>query len=311
MASPRYYGALLFSIPLILAAAGCGDRERGGGEIAALRVPDDSGRIVTLVRRPERLVSLAPSVTETIFFLGAGEKLVGVTTQCDWPPAARGIAKVGDFSSPNLERIVELAPDLVVTTSLEQERWTQRLLSLDIPVFTLYPNNCEEMLEGMERLLEILGETCGGPDSLRALRGELDEIGESIRGSGERAGTLAPEKPRVFLEISQSPLMTAGRDSFVSDLLERAGGSNIFGILERDYCIVSSERVVGADPEAIFILHDLSSKQDLSERLGWEKIEAVRTGRVYDDVDPDLVLRPGPRAVRGIRALSERLHGQR
>jgi iron complex transport system substrate-binding protein len=265
---------------------------------------------VSLTERPGRIVSLAPSVTETIFFLGAGEKLVGVTTQCDWPARAREITKVGDFSSPSIERILELSPDLIITTSLEQERWTQKLMALGIPVFTLYPRDCEEMLRGMESLLTLLGETRGGPDSLAVLRVRLREVTQSAPQGNEPATRPAHARLSAFLEISSSPLMTAGRDTFVSDLLERAGGRNSFGILERDYCIVSAERVVEADPFAIFILHDLSSKEEVSRRLGWERIEAVRSGRVYDDVDPDLLLRPGPRAVQGIAALSERLHGK-
>lgn len=309
MISSRY-GAFLLFVLLALAHAGCGEREERRKEGEAFRVTDDLGRIVSLEKRPARIVSLAPSVTETIFFLGAGDRLVGVTTQCDWPPAARGITKIGDFSNPSIERILELSPDLVVTTSLEQERSTQRLISLGMPVFRLYPRDCTELVRGMERLIEVLGETRGGEDSLRALEGRLVEIEESVKRRERLAGEGEGRRPRVFIEISESPLMTAGRDSFVSDLIERAGGRNVFGILERDYCTVSAERVVEADPEVIFIFHELATKEELAGRMGWEEIEAVRTRRVYDHVASDLVLRPGPRAVGAIVEFRGILHGE-
>lgn len=281
----------------------CDHVKNEGKGSEAIRIVDDLGRTVVFYGSPSRVVSLAPNITEIVFFLGCGDKLVGVTNQCDWPPAAGSLTKVGDFSNPSIERIIDLSPDLVLTTSLEQDRWVVKLSSLGIKVFSIYPGDCEELVNSMKKLLKVLGETRAGSDSIRFFEEKIVAL-ESIPGN------TGAERPRVFVEISDSPLMTAGDDSFVSDLIERAGGLNIAMGLQREYCIINPERVIRDDPEVIFIFHGLASRDELSRRIGWANIEAVKSGRVFDDVNPDYVLRPGPRVIKGIISLRERLHGE-
>jgi iron complex transport system substrate-binding protein len=289
-------------LALSFTALSCGSvrDDQSGGEV--LRFVDDLGKFVELDGRPDRIVSLAPNITEMIFFFGEGEKLVGITNQCDWPPGARSLTKVGDFSNPSIERIINLSPDLVVTTSHEQDRWIGKIVSLGIPVYTIYPRDCDGLISSMMNLLDVLGKTKNGLDSIQVFSDRLHKIDVQF-------GDDKTNNPRVFIEISNSPLMTAGNSSFVSDLIERAGGGNIAVGLERDYCIINPERVISGNPEVIFIFHGLSSRKELLRRIGWGSIEAVKTGRVYDDVNPDLVLRPGPRIVMGIQAVKERLYG--
>jgi len=285
---------------LVFGSAACSSPGDNTEAANIIKFTDDLGRVVELSKRPERIISLAPNITEIVFFLGSGEKLIGVTSYCDWPPQAREIPRVGDFSHPSIERIVELSPDLVLTTSHEQDRWIGKLFSLGIPVYSVYPHDCEALLNSMENLLGLLGDTPAGLDSIRIMAEKLAKLGKTFHLEGN-------ERPGVFIEISKSPLMTAGSSSFVSDLIERAGGRNIASGLPRDYCVINAERVIKSDPDIVFLFHGLSKKEELSRRIGWGSIGAVKKGRVYDDIDPDIVLRPGPRAVLGIKEIGERL----
>ncbi len=293
---------LMYFIICTLVSLSCRSSRLENYKTGLRKSVDDLGKVVELDSRPERLVSLAPGITEILFFLGAGQRLVGVTNQCDWPARAGSIQKIGDFSNPSLERIIALSPDLVLTTSHEQARWIETISSLGIPIYTVYPSDCADLVSSMQRLLELLGDTAAGRDSIRTFSENLRTLDESQRGTDD-------SKPRVFIEISSSPLMTAGEASFVSDLITRAGGSNIAVNLERDYSIINPERVILDNPEVIFIFHGLTTAHDLSLRIGWQDIEAVKNGRVFDDVDPDLVLRPGPRVLQGIERIRERLGG--
>ncbi len=280
--------------------AGCG-RDSGSPAGEKRRVVDDLGNVVEVPDSLQRIISLAPNVTELVWFLGESRRLIGVTTQCDWPEEALRLPRVGDFSHPGLERIVALSPDLVLATSVEQQQWNRKLSALGIPVYTVYPRTCDELVESMRRLLALFGNPRQGADSLEAFSRRLDRFRRVEEGPGEPI-------PRVYVEISDNPLMTAGKGSFVDDLIRRAGGANVVGRLERDYCIINQERIVEADPEVIFVLHGLADAGDVARRIGWEGVSAVHRGRIYDDVDLDLVLRAGPRILQGLRLLEERIH---
>jgi len=285
---------------LVLGFAGCSKPGNDTGEDTVVCHVDDLGKVVRLSKKPERIVSLAPNVTEIVFFLGEGERLVGATSYCNWPPDAASLPRVGDFSNPSIERIINLSPDLVLTTSHEQDRWIGKLTSLGIPVYSIYPHDCAALLQSMKNLLDLLGETPAGRDSIRVMSEKLAEF--------ERSRILeTADKPDVFIEISSNPLMTAGTGSFVSDLIERAGGRNIAKELERDYCVINPERVIESDPDVVFLFHGLSTREELSGRIGWGSIKAVKSGRVFDDITLDLVLRPGPRAVLGIKEIEDRI----
>lgn len=243
----------------------------------------------------KRVVSLVPSITEIIFALGQKDCLVGNTVYCDYPAAAKDIYKVGDFSNPSLEKIVALKPEIVFTTMPEQKIIIEQLKELKIPVFISQPVTINRMLEEIKTIGKIFGVAPKGESLAMAIEMELKEI--------RPKGFAIP----TYLEISSIPLMTVGSGSFINDVINRAGGKNIFADLVQEYPVIDQEEVIKRNPSVIFILHPLTPKEEVKRRLGWQNITAVRENRIYDDVNPDLIFRPGPRIVQGIKALNSRL----
>jgi iron complex transport system substrate-binding protein len=234
-----------------------------------------------------RIVSLSPGMTETIFALGAERDLVGVTTYCDYPEAARKLPRVGDFSHPSLERIIALKPGLVIVNRPEQNRMQFELEAFKIPVFATEAGS----LEGIYRDIVELGRRIGRSSQAESL---VAGMRRKIRPGGGKARS-------VYIELSPRPLITIGRDNFLNEMVEMAGGKNIFDDLDRSYPAVSQEEVIKRDPEMIIVLHP----EGIKDRIGWNRIRAVRENRIHQDLNQDILLRPGPRLAQGFEALEE------
>jgi iron complex transport system substrate-binding protein len=243
-----------------------------------------------------RLVSLVPSVTEIVYALGAGGQLVGNTTSCDWPDAAREVTKVGTFYQPDVERIVSLRPDVVFLALPIHRPVAEKLGELGIRYHPSDPQSLGELL------VEI------------ALVGRLVErvpAAESLVGAlsaGRAALPVWPDTPLVYVEISSAPLMTVGRGTFLDEVVRAAGGCNVYGNVDRQYPVVAPEDIVRLNPEVILLVHPASTPAEVRTRLGWSGVSAVRSGRVIADIDENLLVRPGPRSVEGIGRLGPRLH---
>jgi iron complex transport system substrate-binding protein len=235
-----------------------------------------------------RIVSLSPAMTEMLFSLGAGDKIVGVTTFCDFPAQAKTIKKVGDFSHPSIERIVALKPDLVVINLPEQKRIKGELEKLGINIFVSSPNSLVDIYKEISAVGRALG-----------LERHADSLIEYMKDNLQVA---TPEnRKRVFVEIAPRPNVTIGAATFLNDLIERAGGINIFRDLNKDYPVVNQEAVITRNPEIIIVLHP----EEITGRTGWQKIEAIENNRVYAGLNPDHLMRPGPRLVDGFRQLKK------
>jgi len=233
-----------------------------------------------------RVVSLSPAMTEILFSLGAGDKIVGVTTYCDFPPQARKIRKVGDFSNPSIERIVALKPDLVIVNLPEQKRIKSELDKLEIKTFISSPKS----LQDIYKELAAIGDTLG-------LRRRADSVINYMKQNIQTVRTS--DRKSVYVEISPKPLITIGAATFLNDLINAAGGTNIFEDLEKDYPVVGQETVIRRNPEIIILLHP----EDASGRTGWQNIQAIKNDRVFKNLNPDHLMRPGPRLVDGFREL--------
>jgi cobalamin transport system substrate-binding protein len=244
---------------------------------------------------PRRVVCLVPSITEIIYALGQEDYLKGNTIYCDYPAAAKQIYKVGDFSNPSLEKIVGLKPEIVFATMPEQKIIIDQLRGLGIKVFISQPTTIDSLLKEIKAIGKILGNERRGDSLAITLANELSQI--------------IPKQSNIplYLEVSSTPLMTVGSGSFISDVIRRAGGKNIFGDLNQEYPVIDQEEVIKRNPSVIFILHPLAKKEEVKKRIGWQNIDAVKNNRIYDDVNPDLIFRPGPRIVQGIKALIQRI----
>jgi iron complex transport system substrate-binding protein len=239
-----------------------------------------------------RIISLSPAMTEILFSIGAGDQIVGVTTFCDFPEDAKRIPQVGDFSHPSIERIVGLKPDLVIVNLPEQGRIKKDLDKLGIKTFVSSPTSLFELYGE----LSVLGADLGEQKAVDSLISYMKQNLQAVTSNN---------RPKVYVEISPRPLVTVGAHSFLNNLIHDAGGVNIFEDLEKDYPVISQEAVIARDPDIIIVLHP----EGVTGRIGWQNIQAIKNGRVYDDLDPDLLMRPGPRLILGFKRLKDIING--
>jgi iron complex transport system substrate-binding protein len=247
----------------------------------------------------QRYVVLSPELAELIVSLGGVGNIVGVSDECADTPSLAGLPRVGGFGAVSLEKVVALKPTLVLSSSLEQAALSDKLHKLGIRTEVFYPHSFNELLSSIIRL----GAVTDRQPAAMALADSLRIGVEKLRNPGE-------DQPRVYLEIYAEPLMSADNTAFLGDLLSRAGGSNIFPKLIRDYCQVKAEDVVAADPQVIIVAHPGVAKTDVLKRKGWERISACRAGRVFvlSDEECNLVLRAGPNVTQAVRTLRRLIH---
>ncbi|MEO0109710.1 MAG: helical backbone metal receptor [candidate division WOR-3 bacterium] len=242
-------------------------------------------------RETLRVISLVPSITEIIYALGKESYLVGNTVYCDYPEAAKKVYKVGDFANPSLEKIYALKPDLVFLTLPTQKIIQDKLTGLGIKTFASCPKDLLSFLKEIKEIGKFLG-----------AEKEADSLSQYLKSGIERIH-FPPLK--IYVEISPQPLITIGKDSFLSDLLTHCGLENIFSDLIEEYPMVKIEDVIKRDPDVILILHPLAEKEDMAKRIGFDKIKAVKEGKIISSFNPDLLLRPGPRIVIGLDSLKK------
>ena len=297
---------------LIIALAGCaGAKEPEASELVgteateSVSVVDDAGRAVEVIGNPQRIVSLAPSNTEILFALGLGDKVVGVTDFCDYPEEAQAIEKVGGIE-PNLEKIVALAPDLVLAIggSPAQVEKATDMEKLGLTVLVLEPGDIESIMANIELVGKATGVEKEANQLAAQMRKRFDDITTKATGAGSR--------PSVFFELDAtdpSKPYTPGPDSFIDALIGLAGGSNIAAGAKMQWAQLSTEEIIAQNPEVI-VLGDVNygvTAEMVKERPGWSVITAVKNGAIYP-IDDILVSRPGPRIIDGLEALARIIH---
>lgn len=265
---------------------------------AALRVVDDAGMRVTLAAPAARIVTLAPHAAELVAAAGAGERIVGVIKGTDYPPRTRTLPVVGDVAALDLERIVMLMPDLIVTwpwTTPAQVAW---LRARGVAVFEADPQAIDGIAADIERIGVLAGTTTIAADAANAFRRRLARL--------TREGRNGP-RLRVFYQVSGAPLFTLGGRHLVSQAIALCGGENVFAGLAIPAPQVSVEAVLAADPQVIIAGTDDAKRPEwLDAWLRWPAQDAVRHRNLYT-VDANLLHRPGPRFVDGVEALCRTL----
>ena len=253
-----------------------------------------------------RIVSLAPSVTETLFAMGLGDCVVGATDFCDHPPEAKAIRRVGGLGSPNIETLLALRPDLVITTYLERRDSADVLRQSGIRLLEIKMTGFEAMFDAFFEIAQATGDPSRAEKVVAAMRAKLNEAAALYEGIPRH------KRPRVFIELHPDPLATAGAASFIDEVVERAGGVNVAHDLSDPYPRVSPESVIEWNPDVIFVCYMNPVKNgagQLARRIGWQEVSAIKQGRIIDDIPPDLILRPGPRLADGVVAVARRLYG--
>ncbi len=251
-----------------------------------------------------RYISLAPSTTEILFALGLDDQIVGVSSYCNYPPQAKEKEKAGNFSQPNMEKILSLKPDYIFCTGLEQAPIIPELRQLNLKVYVSDPKNMKELFESIREIAAITARTEKAEKIIKDMQAEIDDISSKVK-------TIPDDKRvKVFIEIFNDPLTTAGRGTFIDELIAMAGGVNIAGDTKRAYTIFNQEEVIKRDPNCIIIAYMGKEKAQelIARRFAWDSISAVKNNRIYDDINPDTLLRPGPRVVSGLKELHKRFY---
>ena len=269
------------------------------------QVTDEMGRSVRIPQPVRRIVSLAPSVTETLFALGLGDRVVGDTDFCDYPPEAARKKRIGGPVDPNIEAIAALHPDLVVATrSINRLASVQSLEHLGIAVYTTDPHTVDQVLTSTQRLGELLGAGDAGRSLLSDLRGRLGEIDRRIAGL---------PRPTVLMVVWLDPLISVGRDAFLGDALRRGGAQSVIDT-PQSWPTVDLEQVVHLQPDYLLFSSDDSQQvqkqlAELQDRPGWRQLQAVRNRRFI--VVGEAISHPSPRLVEGIEQLARALYPSR
>lgn len=284
----RFARLLAFALALSLFA----------GSAQALDAIDDRGVLVYLPRQPQRIVSLLPSLTETVCALDACKRLVGVDDYSTWPPEVNALPRVGGLEDARVEMIVALKPDLVLAPT--SSRALPRLQALGLPVLAMEPRS----LADVRRVLNVLGSLVGGPDPQAVWQGIAREVQAAAQSL-----TASLRGTRVYVEVSSTPF-AAGSDSFIGELLERLGAENIVPPALGPFPKLNPEFVVRADPQVIIVAR--ADAAALRTRPGWQRITALRTNRIcaLENAQIDVLMRAGPRLGEGAKLLVDCLEGR-
>lgn len=251
--------------------------------------------------KPQRIVSMSPGNTEIVFALGAGDRVVGVTSYSDYPEEAKTKPTIGGYHAPDVEKIVALAPDIVFAMTDIQAKYIQILRQAGLRVVAVEPKTLPEILNAIDIISEALGEEERGRQLHQELSGQLDQV--------RRLVAAAPAK-RTFLEVWDTPLLTVGRQSFIHDLIIQAGGLNVSADKNVDYTPCDTEQLYAYNPEVYVVLsHSRDDIRSVITNPNLGAIQAVKTNQVFSITD-DLLQRPGPRSFTGLVKLAEILHPQ-
>lgn len=305
----KHLSLIIALLILTVSLAGCNDKKIDNDESdnptpttneSSFSIEDDFGNKVSFEKAPERIISLAPSNTEILFALGLGDKVIGVTSYDDYPEEVLEIEKIGDFTAINLEKIIELQPDLVVNYGPGNEEENARLKETGISIVGFEPESIDEIIDTIDKIAKLTGKTAEANSLKNSMIEKRDEIVNKVKDS---------PKVRVFYEIWHDPLMAAGPGSFMDQLIELAGGENIANDAQDEYPQFDLEQLIERNPEVYLTSADMPEKtpETMMSRPGFENISAIKSGRVYV-LDANIVSRPGPRIVEALEIVAEKIH---
>jgi iron complex transport system substrate-binding protein len=259
-----------------------------------LTLVDHTGRTVVINAEPQRYVSLLPNLTEILYALGLGDRVSGVTKYCYFPPEAQDVEKIGDAFSPNIEKVLFLGPDMVLSgkgSKLDEVLPVLEENGITVAVFD--PKTMDGIEDVILQIAYLAQVEQRGQDLVAEIQAARRDIGESV------ARQNLP-RPGVFVMIDTDTLFTVGEGEFLSEMIEVAGGKNVASALGKGYLQISEEKLFELDPDIIIATYPM--RDALLARSGWQGLKAVQSGRVYD-VDGDVVSRPGPRVAQGLEEL--------
>jgi iron complex transport system substrate-binding protein len=272
------------------------------GSTEKIAYTDGIGRRVELSRHPLRIISLAPNITETIYLLGAQDRLIGNTTLCNWPEAAKYIPKIGDLLNPNDEVILAAKPDLVIASTAGNDQGAViKLVKLGLPVYVVAPRNVESIFQTITEIGKITGCADQGIQLVAQMKKRLETVKEKLAG--------IPPVRALFITWFD-PLLAPGKTTFENDVLHLAGVVSITADIPEFYPRFSLEQLLVKDPDAILTVpHSGDPIPNLKKTPGWKDLRAVKENRVY--FLGEFLQHPSPLFVDGIEELARKLHPER
>ena len=303
--SSGYHVFLVLILEFIL--SGCGDSSANPQTQIEppsgfpITLTDALTREVTFDVPPSRIVSVAPKNTELMYSLGFGDRLVGVTTFCNYPPAAEKLDKIGGMTPQtiNQELLVALKPDLILCSDRMHEPLIPQWENMGIPVFVLGAESLDAMYDEMQILGQIMNDAQAAEELIGSLRKRIDAIKAGV------AKVPEDQRPRLFYQVWDEPLMGAGPSSFIGQILDLTGGKNILQDMKEPYPYVSHETVVDRNPDVVFAPTTHSQEvipEKIAQQPGWEGINASKTKRIFL-LDGDEVSRRGPRMIDALETM--------
>jgi len=268
----------------------------------SVEIVDQAGRKVSIESAPRRIVALAPSIAECLFALGLDEEIVGVTEYTNFPPQALSKPKVGSYIHLQIEAIVGLKPDLIVATMEGNPKsQVEQMERLGLKVVVTNPRTLDDLYETLLILGKILRRESTAEHLIENMRGAIRTL----------SGLVASRpKPRVLLQVGSNPMVVAGDETLQDHLIKVAGGENIGASQGRGYIPLSLERAITLAPEVVLIssmADSLTAERVKESWKRWPQIPAVAGGRIHV-IDGDLIDRPSPRIVEGLKSMTKMIH---
>jgi len=304
-----YLASLLVFVLLVTALTGCAilrsekdvpDTENDTAY--PLSVKDDMGRVVSISEEPQSVVTIGPSATEVLFAIGVGDRIVATDDFSNYPAAAADLPKVGGLE-PDLERITELDPDLVI--ALNNPEMVQSMEKLGFTVYVKDPQTFSAVADTMRTFGQIFSVADQANKAADDLQTEIDAVSSKVSDIPEE------QRLKVFYEVWGDPLMTAGPGSFISDVITLAGGINIGDMATDPWPTFSLEQIVVQDPDVIVTtFRETYDALMAGERETWNSIKAVKDGQILL-LDQDIMSRPSPRLVEALKQIAEFLYPDR
>jgi iron complex transport system substrate-binding protein len=271
-----------------------------------LTVVDDLGRTVKIERLPQRIISLAPSNTEIIYALGLEDRLVGTTDYCDYPEAAKDKPRVAGYVNPDLEKVVSQQPDIIIAEAIHENTVLPALEKLGLTTIVMSASSLDVVLDD----IKLIGEVTGKSKTATKL---VDDLAKRIQAvTTKTAGLSSEQRPRVLYAVWYDPIWTMGSETFIDDIIWKAGGDNIFSKDFEKSHVVSLESIISKNPQIIIVsgmgtTGDLIYNNVMSE-VRLRGVDALRDGRVYKISNANLIERPGPRVVDGLEEVAKIIH---
>ncbi|NLJ41961.1 MAG: ABC transporter substrate-binding protein [Clostridiales bacterium] len=269
------------------------------GNFSPVEITDSLGRTIVIENQPQKVISIAPNTTETLFALGLGDKVIGVSQQCDYPEEAVAKDKMGDFWQPNIELIVAADPDLLFVGNAAPQEFLEKMDENDIVTIALEGFN----LEGTYQSILDTGKAMGTEDAAAYL---VDSMKKKVVEIQEKTDGIDRLKGYFAISYGDMGDYTAGAGSFIDELITLAGGENIAGDMDEPWAEYSIEKLLEKDPDVIFI-GEQSMPDGLADAPGYKELRAVKEGQIII-LDDNIVMRAGPRIVEGLEEMAKGMY---